>query len=174
MNGDNIPKCKTCGKEVKWVFPGKNKGYRTYCNQKCYGNDPNSIQRRKDTCLEKYGTVSAFQSPNCLAKNNADRQKRIDVANAKQAERDALADILGMSFVDEKKHHWNSCGASCGTETVMTDTNLSGENKCLRPHDAATLHGRLGYVLGFGKTGRAALQPIVEREHSMSKKLRVE
>jgi hypothetical protein len=103
---------------------------------------------------------------------------------------DALAEILGIDFAETKKRHWNQCGASCGTETIMTDTNKSGEvtvrvlsssrdktiqsikialqNNCLRPHDAATLHGKLGYVLGFGKTGRAALQPIVEREHSTS------
>ena len=103
---------------------------------------------------------------------------------------DALADILGMDFADEKKRHWNSCGTSCGVETIMNDTSLSGEvtvrasnssrdktiqsinyaleNNFLKPQDAATLHGRLGYVLGFGKAGHGALQPIIEREHSTS------
>jgi len=102
---------------------------------------------------------------------------------------DALAALLGVKFPEEKKGRWALRGSSCGTESDLTRTHVSGEvvvrvtrsardkaietitlalqNGCLRPIDAASLHGRLGYVLGFGKVGRAAIQPIVEREHAI-------
>ena len=69
------PICKYCGKEVKYI--SKNI-YKTYCSVKCMSNDTRDIvkekfnehpkyikdqisQKRKDTCLKRYGVEYVLQ-----------------------------------------------------------------------------------------------------------------
>ena len=59
-----IPKCPICGKEV--TFQSSNDGYRKYCSNKCAGADKEVKEKRKKTCLEKYGVEFAAQSEQTL------------------------------------------------------------------------------------------------------------
>lgn len=52
--------CPVCGNRTK--FLGFTKGYRTYCNSKCMGNDEIFWKKHRDTNLEKYGFEFASQS----------------------------------------------------------------------------------------------------------------
>ena len=78
-------------------------------------------------------------------------------------------------------------GVSCGIETDLTSTHVNGvavvrikrstreraiaalrrvlDSGKLRPVEAGSLRGQLGYVLGLGRVGKAALKPLVDKEH---------
>lgn len=56
-----------CGKEVK--FDGFNKGYRTFCSAKCSANNKQVKDKRKVTCIEKYGTENVYQSEEVKSKS---------------------------------------------------------------------------------------------------------
>lgn len=51
-NNCYMPFCKTCGKQMKYIKIRR--GLR-YCSCKCRSNDPDVIEKTKQTCLEKYG-----------------------------------------------------------------------------------------------------------------------
>ena len=52
--------CKICQKPTAWI--NFTKGYREYCSRKCAMHDLSILDKRKQTCLEKYGTENVFQS----------------------------------------------------------------------------------------------------------------
>lgn len=57
-----IPKCKICGKPVKFSL---SKGYGNYCSNQCIGKDKdNTTKKFKKTCLEKYGVEHYSQTKN--------------------------------------------------------------------------------------------------------------
>ena len=74
------PTCKMCNNRVKRDYV--NKRWRTYCSPKCRANDPDfhtkivekygghpghtraAIEKRKRTCLEKYGVEFPLQHKN--------------------------------------------------------------------------------------------------------------
>lgn len=56
-NIDIRPVCKICGGKVKYI--GKNI-FRNFCSYKCLGNGTNN--RRKQTCLEKYGVSTPLKN----------------------------------------------------------------------------------------------------------------
>jgi hypothetical protein len=66
-NLQHIPTCKSCDTELSFHTPSCS--YRTYCSAKCSANSNNTINKRRSTNLEKYGTI------NVLTK---DRNKRRD------------------------------------------------------------------------------------------------
>lgn len=47
--------CKTCGKPTN--FKSLTKGYRPFCSHKCAVNHPNTIEKIKNTCEERYGGI---------------------------------------------------------------------------------------------------------------------
>lgn len=51
-NGSSIPICY-CGKSLEFI--SLSKGYRKYCSKNCQVKSPSSKQKRKETCLSKYG-----------------------------------------------------------------------------------------------------------------------
>lgn len=56
------PLCKHCSKELK--YQDRTVGYGTYCSHLCYVKDGCSSDKRKNTCLKKYGTTNPLGSPN--------------------------------------------------------------------------------------------------------------
>ena len=63
----SIPTCKSCGIELSFHSPSCS--YRTYCSAKCSANSNNTINKRRSTNLEKYGTI------NVLTKDRNKRQQ---------------------------------------------------------------------------------------------------
>lgn len=62
LNIQEIPKCKTCGKTLE-------KDIRlTYCSSKCMANDPEVLQKREKTSMEKYGVKNAGGSKEAIEK----------------------------------------------------------------------------------------------------------
>jgi len=51
-----IPLCSnpTCNKPTRWNTNIKRE-YSKFCSSKCFGSDQQTIQNRKDTCVERYG-----------------------------------------------------------------------------------------------------------------------
>ena len=90
-------------------------------------------------------------------------------------------------FSEDKKGTFVQAGVSCGIETDLTSTHVNGvavvrikrstreraiaalrrvlDSGKLRPVEAGSLRGQLGYVLGLGKVGKAALKPLVDKEY---------
>ena len=60
------PKCPTCDGPVK--FLGFSKGFAEHCSNKCTHNDPKVIEKKKQTCINKYGTEFASQAPENIKK----------------------------------------------------------------------------------------------------------
>lgn len=54
------PKCPVCGKNVSYI--NFSKGYHTYCSVSCGRKSQESNERRKNTCLQKYGVENPAQS----------------------------------------------------------------------------------------------------------------
>jgi hypothetical protein len=60
------PVC-SCGKSL--TFRNIKNGYSQYCSAQCRENNPTTADKRKSTCIKKYGTENAYQ--------NKDIQKKI-------------------------------------------------------------------------------------------------
>lgn len=57
----NKPLCPTCGKPVQWV--GKqSKMFTKYCSNSCSANNKETVQTRKNTLKEKWGTENCYDS----------------------------------------------------------------------------------------------------------------
>ena len=52
--------CKICGKET--LFFGATRGYAKYCGNKCAQLDPETRDKYKQTCLDKYGAENVYAS----------------------------------------------------------------------------------------------------------------
>jgi hypothetical protein len=52
--------CKNCGKSTNFLSLGR--GYEQYCSRECASSSPLVEQKKKQTCLDKYGTEYAFQA----------------------------------------------------------------------------------------------------------------
>lgn len=60
------PECPVCGKPLK--FLSIRRGWTTTCSLKCAGSNPESLNKKKKTSMEKYGFDNAFKSPEIQAK----------------------------------------------------------------------------------------------------------
>lgn len=75
--------CKQCGKPVP--FYTLKDGYRQFCDRKCfwqYTTHSDEVkEKRKQTCLEKYGTTQYLASKDCKEKSSDTLQKNYNVTN---------------------------------------------------------------------------------------------
>lgn len=76
-NIDIRPVCKICGGKVKYI--GKNI-FRNFCSYKCLGNGTNN--RRKQTCLEKYGASTLLKNKEVKEKIKQTCLEKYGVPNA--------------------------------------------------------------------------------------------
>ena len=81
-NGDGI--CR-CGKPLKFI--GVQRGYKQYCSPKCARNDPRQIEKRKTTCLEKYGVECSFAAEEAKTKKKITCEKRYGDAFPQRTEK---------------------------------------------------------------------------------------
>ena len=72
------PLCPVCGKKLK--FYGFNTGYQQYCSYKCANNNE-VIEKRKQTCLEKYGVENPNQCKEIKEKSKQTCLEKYGVEN---------------------------------------------------------------------------------------------
>lgn len=85
--------CKVCGKELTDIQVS-NKG--KYCSIECYSRDEEVKQKRKQTCLQKYGTTSSLLNESVIEKTKKTNLQRYGVQNS-----------LSSEFVKQKRKHTN-------------------------------------------------------------------
>ena len=84
---DNIishPYCKTCGKRLD--FKIINGHLKEYCSSKCANNNEAVREKRKNTCLERYGVINAGGSKQSLEKIKQTCLERYGVESSFQAD----------------------------------------------------------------------------------------
>ena len=60
-NLEEPPKCPVCGKPCK--FQSLRRGWTATCSRKCTGHNPGTLEKKKQTCIKKFGYDNAFKSP---------------------------------------------------------------------------------------------------------------
>ena len=83
-NIDKHPYCKTCGKKLKFSCVKGN--IPMYCSSKCANNNILVKEKRKKTCLEKYGTENCFGSEKIKDKIKQTNIEKYGVEYSWQAE----------------------------------------------------------------------------------------
>ena len=78
-NLDEIPKC-ICGNPVKFI--NFKEGYHQFCSCKCSNNSLNSIEKRKNTCKQRYGVDNPAKSKLIQEKSKQTCKQRYGVDNA--------------------------------------------------------------------------------------------
>ena len=61
-NTFSIPVCKMCDNHVKWVNTKQPHGYAMFCSSKCAATSPETIAKRKQTCIDHFGVDSFSQT----------------------------------------------------------------------------------------------------------------
>ena len=74
--------CKICGKPT--TFFGAVRGYGVYCGPKCAQLDPDTRNKYKETCLQKYGAENVYASEYGKEKIKQTVQKRYGVSHVLQ------------------------------------------------------------------------------------------
>lgn len=59
-NLEEPPKCPVCGNPCK--FQSLRRGWTATCSRKCMGLNPETIEKKKQTCIKKFGYDNAFKS----------------------------------------------------------------------------------------------------------------
>ena len=73
-NLTEYPKCKVCNNPVKFI--NLKQGYREFCSRKCLNSCKQIQERKKETCIKKYGVENAMQNSKIkekLKKTNIER-----------------------------------------------------------------------------------------------------
>lgn len=108
---EEVPKCKVCGKRVK--FLGKsNMLFSQHCSCKCAQLDKEVKEKQKKTCLEKYGVEHNFQIAEEQKKSHSKEaiekcfmtQKKNQTLNSSNEEDEAF-EILKHIYKDLERHH---------------------------------------------------------------------
>lgn len=78
-NLEESPKCPVCGKPCK--FQSLRRGWTATCSTKCTGLNPETIKKKKQTCIKKFGYDNAFKSPEIQEKAKKTCLERYGVEN---------------------------------------------------------------------------------------------
>lgn len=82
-NVDEIPKCPECQKnQLRW----KTNKYRQHCSHRCSTSSKEVQEKKKQTCLEKYGVEHAIQSKKVKEKAVQTNLKKYGVEHSSQLE----------------------------------------------------------------------------------------
>ena len=106
-NLTDCPKCHICGKPTTYI--NFKKGYHKYCSVSCNRKDPESNERRKNTCLQKYGTENPNQSRIVKDKIEKTMMDRYGVKHALQRKefleksQDTCEKHYGVKFPSQNK-----------------------------------------------------------------------
>lgn len=73
------PKCPVCGKPCK--FLSLRRGWTTACSRRCVGHNPDTMDKKRKTCIKKFGYDNAFKSPEIQEKAKKTCLERYGVEN---------------------------------------------------------------------------------------------
>lgn len=73
------PKCPVCGKPCK--FLSLRRGWTTACSRRCVGHNPETMDKKRKTCIKKFGYDNAFKSPEIQEKAKKTCLERYGVEN---------------------------------------------------------------------------------------------
>ena len=143
-NLTEFPKCKTCGKKVKFI--NTRTGYQVFCSKKCSNSNPDVINKTKQTCLEKFGGVAPGCSEKIQEKMRKTNKLRYGVENAMQNE--AIANKTKQTNIERyggcgnasktlKDKFHKTCLERYGVENVMQNPDIVNNirKKTLQTHD---------------------------------------
>ena len=103
-NLEEIPKCKICGKDLDNFQNGKK-----YCSSKCFSNSDEVINKRKNTCLKKYGVASYTKTPEYIEKTKKTNNEKYGVDFSLQSRiiqeksRNTLMTLYGVENVSKNE-----------------------------------------------------------------------
>lgn len=83
-NITSTPTCPICGGRLP--FLNSKQGYRQYCSSKCQGKSPETLAKRKQTNLKKFGTTNPMKSQAIKDKMIENNLKKYGVRNSYQRE----------------------------------------------------------------------------------------
>jgi hypothetical protein len=118
---DKTPLCPVCGNSVK--FTSFIKGYHEFCSVKCLSNSTTTINKRKKTCLKKYGVEHATQSEEIQNKVKRTNLERYGVEYPAQSQ----------EFQNKMKQ---TCLEKYGVEHPLQSQNIQNKYKqtCLEKY----------------------------------------
>ena len=112
-NLDEIPKC-ICGNPVKFI--NFKEGYHQFCSCKCSNNSLNSIEKRKNTCKQRYGVDNPAKSKLIQEKSKQTCKQRYGVDNA-----------MKNKEIQEKSH--NTCMKKYGCISPLGNKDIQEKSK---------------------------------------------
>ena len=113
-NIDNVPKCKICGKQLK--FNSFNKPYNTYCSRYCMCKDKDIVKKRQKTFIKHFGVDSNFKTKENRQLINSDE------VNRKRQQ----------TYLDRYGVKYNFHSAEIQRKSHSAKANLKREQTCLR------------------------------------------
>lgn len=104
--------CKCCGVETQyWNLAN---GYREFCTRKCFWKYTNNLdetkEKRKQTCLEKYGSNNYMQSNDFKEKSKETCLKEYGVVNG-GGSLESIQKIKQTKLERYGNENWNNCNA---------------------------------------------------------------
>lgn len=79
-----IPKCKTCNKEIE-EFRSFTEGYAKYCSSKCGANNKSTLEKREETCLKKYSVTNVSKLEEIKEKSDNTNLEKYGVKHSSQS-----------------------------------------------------------------------------------------
>ena len=110
---DEIPKC-ICGNPVKFI--NFKEGYHRFCSPKCSNNSVDSIEKRKNTCKQRYGVDNPAKSKLIQEKSKQTCKQRYGVDNA-----------MKNKEIQEKSH--NTCMKKYGCISPLGNKDIQEKSK---------------------------------------------
>lgn len=95
-----------CGNNVQFV--NISKGYRRYCSRKCLSNDSVTKEKRKSTCIQKYGVDNPMKNVNIMNSYNKSIKDKYNVDNVstlditKEKVRNTNFKKFGVNYVSQR------------------------------------------------------------------------
>lgn len=143
LKKENEEKCKICKSVCNW--DGSTKGYRTYCSKICMESDQDykdihrkgvnsqdklkAMEKRKQTCIKKYGVEYVSQNPIIKEKtfatniSNYGSRSSLNAESVKLARIKALNDNIDQINI-KRKNWWASEGNISKVNKTRIDTML--------------------------------------------------
>jgi hypothetical protein len=100
---DEVPKCKNCGKTPSTAGDSS---FREFCSTKCAAHG--TKDKKKQTCLEKYGTTHHLQSEKSRQKQKQTNMEKYGVENVSQLS--SVRDKVDSTMIDRygDKNYFNT------------------------------------------------------------------
>lgn len=173
------PKCPICGKPVKINFKHFNLGVFTqFCSDRCKNLSPDLKEKRKQTCMKKYGVENALQSEKIKQKSKKTCMEKYGVEystqsnTVKQKRKQTCLDKYGVEYAfqaDEVKQKiqntiYKHYGVNCAFQADEVKEKI--KQTCIEKYGAENPFAS-EYVLNIFKQKKDEIQ----HKRDLTKKL---